>query len=887
MQTKVNKLEILNKLVYDNLARMLKKLNKRIHIKMYALVYDKKQSLVETIRVKKTVANGENSTSISQDALHSIANVYAELKVDPAYTGSTYDDFKNYVNRIWYKQYRQTDTIKSQSKTTSLSGIEGEHTESVESHMNDTRILYVNRIPFQSGKSTFFVVYILEVRNIEQETRQLFYTKPEISFLRMLMDYFFSDFFDLTNNAVKIKKDNIITRKYNEDSTQFNRRLTRLFFGKMQSYLQNNSKFDELGSIFDHEQRNQYYVNNLLEKMDDISNLTYESSSPFGSILFINKDVIEQQSIIRFTITFTKEDRIGLEDAKRIRKLLELTNVDKDLYLISDEKEIYGLGEVNWNLQKGALALRLDFTGLSKYNLVLVRTEAETAIGGKLFIEDEKKYYSSNLSLIETRLLSVSFKNPRLGEEGYSSEKFKHLLKKIFWEQVDYDQIKHKMESLDYIVRKAREQKHGTMVVITEPLTAKQEMSKLSKQSTLIEPGIINPEYIKFLTSIDGAIYFDTDANCHAIGVILDGIAKEYIGDASRGARYNSAHRYLYKLKDDEHKKCVIVIISEDGMVDLIPESEHEDMLLALAEEIIDMIYEETPDGEKLKEKEDILLQSKIVDSDWLFNIAEVYYENDEYERAIDFFEYGNERAEKSYIPPQYYNLLGNCYYYDQRYEDSINMYRLAIEDKVNNKGKQSYLGNIGSSYLSFALELKNDKNDYKKELTEAIDWLSQAIELERTLFSRLSTRNFYTRGRSYLELSDLEENQEKKTLLLTHSIEDYSQAIALDPENHNWYWSRYCCYIRLGKVKEGIEDLIQAEYIKHHDMHINSLSRLLDKQPDLITLSIEFYEKIAGQKEGPLELVELLTKFMAMAEASKHADVAVGNSSDTDESKN
>ncbi|MFA4133819.1 MULTISPECIES: tetratricopeptide repeat protein [unclassified Brevibacillus] len=887
MQTKVNKLEILNKLVYDNLARMLKKLNKRIHIKMYALVYDKKQSLVETIRVKKTVANGENSTSISQDALHSIANVYAELKVDPAYTGSTYDDFKNYVNRIWYKQYRQTDTIKSQSKTTSLSGIEGEHTESVESHMNDTRILYVNRIPFQSGKSTFFVVYILEVRNIEQETRQLFYTKPEISFLRMLMDYFFSDFFDLTNNAVKIKKDNIITRKYNEDSTQFNRRLTRLFFGKMQSYLQNNSKFDELGSIFDHEQRNQYYVNNLLEKMDDISNLTYESSSPFGSILFINKDVIEQQSIIRFTITFTKEDRIGLEDAKRIRKLLELTNVDKDLYLISDEKEIYGLGEVNWNLQKGALALRLDFTGLSKYNLVLVRTEAETAIGGKLFIEDEKKYYSSNLSLIETRLLSVSFKNPRLGEEGYSSEKFKHLLKKIFWEQVDYDQIKHKMESLDYIVRKAREQKHGTMVVITEPLTAKQEMSKLSKQSTLIEPGIINPEYIKFLTSIDGAIYFDTDANCHAIGVILDGIAKEYIGDASRGARYNSAHRYLYKLKDDEHKKCVIVIISEDGMVDLIPESEHEDMLLALAEEIIDMIYEETPDGEKLKEKEDILLQSKIVDSDWLFNIAEVYYENDEYERAIDFFEYGNERAEKSYIPPQYYNLLGNCYYYDQRYEDSINMYRLAIEDKVNNKGKQSYLGNIGSSYLSVALELKNDKNDYKKELTEAIDWLSQAIELERTLFSRLSTRNFYTRGRSYLELSDLEENQEKKTLLLTHSIEDYSQAIALDPENHNWYWSRYCCYIRLGKVKEGIEDLIQAEYIKHHDMHINSLSRLLVKQPDLITLSIEFYEKIAGQKEGPLELVELLTKFMAMAEASKHADVAVGNSSDTDESKN
>ncbi|MEC0226729.1 tetratricopeptide repeat protein [Paenibacillus alba] len=817
-------------------------------------------------------------------------NVYAELKVDPAQIGNTYEDIKTYVNQTWYKQDNQTDTSNSEKSKSVTPDIEGEHIVSDESQSNGTRMLYMNQIPFQVGTSVYSVVYILEMRNVEHETRQLFYLKPEISFLRMLLDYFFKDFFANSSDTIKINKDDTITRKYNEDGIQFNRRLTRLFFGKMQNYLQNNTKFDDFEAEFDNELRNEYYVNSLLEKMDDISCLTYENASPFGSILFMNKAGIAQQSIIRFTITFTKEDRIRLEDAKRIRKLLELTNVDKDLYLIADENEIYGLGEVNWNVLKGSLALRLDFTGLSKYNFVLVRTEAEPMNGGKLFVEDEKKYYRSDLSLIETKLVSVNFKNPRLGEDGYSSEKFTHLLKNIFWEDhADYDQVKHKIEKLDHIVRKAREQKHGTMVVITEQLTANKELSSLSKQSTLIEPGIINPEYIKFLTAIDGAIYFDTDGNCHAIGVILDGIAKEDIGDASRGARYNSAHRYLHKLKDDKHKKCVIVIISEDGMVDLIPESEHEDMLLALADDIIDMINEEAPDAVKLMEMENILLNSKIVDCDWLFNIGDVYYGNKNFERAIDFFEYGIERAEKSYILPQYYNQLGNCYHNNkEHYENAIKMYERAIEGEDSDRSKQHYLGNIGNSYLMLALNLKKNSKEFEKELIDAIDWLSQGIALEKTRVLKPLKRNYSTRGRCYVELSDIEKSRDKdkKNLLLNQSIEDYSQAIMIDPNNASYYWSRFCSYDRLSQVKESIENLIQAEYITHNDTYIDNLSQLLKKQPDLITESVEYYKKIAGQKEGPPVLVELLTQYMAKAEANKQAEAAAGKAPDIDESK-
>ena len=72
---------------------------------------------------------------------------------------------------------------------------------------------------------------------------------------------------------------------------------------------------------------------------------------------------------------------------------------------------------------------------------------------------------------------------------------------------------------------------------------------------------------IKNITSIDGAIILDRHGVCHSIGTILDGIANNK-GTSARGARYNSAIRYV----ENNKKKCIAVIISEDGMVDLYPD---------------------------------------------------------------------------------------------------------------------------------------------------------------------------------------------------------------------------------------------------------------------------------------------------------------------------
>ena len=65
---------------------------------------------------------------------------------------------------------------------------------------------------------------------------------------------------------------------------------------------------------------------------------------------------------------------------------------------------------------------------------------------------------------------------------------------------------------------------------------------------------------------MDGAVLVDVAGKCHAIGVILDGLASDRCTPA-RGARYNSAIRYVYS-----HPDCLVVVKSEDGMVNTFPD---------------------------------------------------------------------------------------------------------------------------------------------------------------------------------------------------------------------------------------------------------------------------------------------------------------------------
>ena len=93
------------------------------------------------------------------------------------------------------------------------------------------------------------------------------------------------------------------------------------------------------------------------------------------------------------------------------------------------------------------------------------------------------------------------------------------------------------------------------------------EAERLTPQAIRIDPTVLTQDVLAAVTKIDGAVLMSPDARCHAVGVILDGHATG-TGDGARGARYNSAVRYREAAGND----CMIIIVSEDGMVDLLPD---------------------------------------------------------------------------------------------------------------------------------------------------------------------------------------------------------------------------------------------------------------------------------------------------------------------------
>ena len=80
------------------------------------------------------------------------------------------------------------------------------------------------------------------------------------------------------------------------------------------------------------------------------------------------------------------------------------------------------------------------------------------------------------------------------------------------------------------------------MLVISE--RAADEAARLGSQALTVEPTRLDDSLVRQVTGIDGAVLVDPSGRCHAIGVILDGTATG-AGDRSRGARYNSAVKYL------------------------------------------------------------------------------------------------------------------------------------------------------------------------------------------------------------------------------------------------------------------------------------------------------------------------------------------------------
>ncbi|MGQ7890646.1 hypothetical protein [Paenibacillus sp. WC2504] len=269
------------------------------------------------------------------------------------------------------------------------------------------------------------------------------------------------------------------------------------------------------------------YINNtdkirFYEVFNNISLLKYEGAENQGKILFNFKDSTELQSKILL------EQPVELTNYRAIRKLLEISK--NEMYLLSDGVKVLGFGK----------PLDSDDKNTSQ---VVVRFSQH----GKWVLENP----------IAKPIMSVVYGVPFLPRFSISKNDFESTYRNHFGEDAQL--------VWEFVVE-AQSQNHGTMLVITDG--AKEEAERLSSQSfKLKSQELFSKNYIYDCSSIDGALLFDPKGVCHAIGVILDGQADQGIGNIARGARYNSALKYINGVKDKY--KCLIVIISEDGMIDI------------------------------------------------------------------------------------------------------------------------------------------------------------------------------------------------------------------------------------------------------------------------------------------------------------------------------
>lgn len=267
-------------------------------------------------------------------------------------------------------------------------------------------------------------------------------------------------------------------------------------------------------------------LHGLYDACNEIASMKYEGAVGIGNMIIAPKDHKNVK------ITLQLKEPIRVRDYRKVRKFLELS--DSNSSIVSDSALIYGLGKLKgkYNPKEESLYI-ISFTSHFKWEV----------------------FHDNNA------LMVVEYREPSLPEEKINREKFYSDFPRLF-KDISKDQI----DDLWDISMEATNQKHGTMLVISD--NASGEAERLGKQCFPLKPLKLTDKIIQQITSIDGAVLLDRDSTCHAIGVILDGLATDK-GDSSRGARYNSAIRYYEQF--GKENSLILIIISEDGMINLIP----------------------------------------------------------------------------------------------------------------------------------------------------------------------------------------------------------------------------------------------------------------------------------------------------------------------------
>jgi DisA bacterial checkpoint controller nucleotide-binding len=266
-------------------------------------------------------------------------------------------------------------------------------------------------------------------------------------------------------------------------------------------------------------------MHGLFSSLNTISSLRYEKAPGAGRLIMARKDHPSVAERVSFAVP------ARLTSYRSVRKLLELAS--DELPLFCDPSQIYGL------------ANKLEYDPSAE----------------DLFEIHIRGHHHWELIYEGQVLMKVQYGLPSLPKLPFDEDKLRLDLARLFREKI----TPSKIELLVGLVKVAEQESHGTMLVITE--AAESEAARLSQQGTPIKPLLLNADVLRNLTPIDGAIILDPQGLCYAIGTILDGMATD-AGDPSRGARYNSAVRYVKSAE----APCVAVVVSSDGGVTFIPD---------------------------------------------------------------------------------------------------------------------------------------------------------------------------------------------------------------------------------------------------------------------------------------------------------------------------
>jgi hypothetical protein len=263
----------------------------------------------------------------------------------------------------------------------------------------------------------------------------------------------------------------------------------------------------------------------LFDSFEAVASTAYEGRAGSGTVILAADGHPHVDVAIRLRSPVSVRERL------QFRKLLEIT--DHQLGLLIDGTTIFGLG---------AISEQYDGSTEDLFRFTVVEQGVWT------------------MSHHDDALLRVANGHPQLPRPRMSRSLFEEGMRRVF-SSVDDDDV----HAIWRLAQTAVGEGKGTLLVVTT--AAAEEAKRLAPQALAINPQPIGSRMLRSLTRIDGAVLLTPDGTCHAVGVILDGLATGE-GDPGRGARYNSAVRYTAA----STAPCLTVIVSDDGMIDVHPE---------------------------------------------------------------------------------------------------------------------------------------------------------------------------------------------------------------------------------------------------------------------------------------------------------------------------